>query len=391
MESLTPLKQALNSEPEPQTNPESFKKLVKDSGKKQLAFIAAFLIIAVVLGGTVFAYTQLVKKEDGVKKEEEEVIDQSAWKKCEIGDPINIEVKVPNDWTCDSNTGEGEAGFIEGRLDLASPYELKIYFGMPGPYDTRGESFEESYLETAYIDFDAHIYIENDIEKLAMLIGSTEDGNIVSWVNTKGDNMPTEKELNLIKTIAKTLVVKEVESDTKTFSITKAGKTFEFEYDVNYYAKETTFGETAVETNMYYIDVYDVENVPAPDYASSATVIIINKKKELEGGMELPENLTEDEGLLMNYTANQCFDFNDKKYFESIELNGRKVIKASGKFECVFPVEDGSVDAYNTEAVAYGVSLSDEYYAVIYFTTGDVTEDINDYLLVQIAETIRVN
>jgi len=397
MESSQPLKQALNSEPEPQTNLESFKKLVKDSGKKQLAFIAAFLIIAVVLGGTVFAYTQLVKKEDGVKKEEEEVIDQSAWKKCEIGEPVNIEVKVPSDWNCESGTGEGEAGFVEGRLDIESPEGLKIYFGMPGPYDTRGESFEESYLQTKYVDYTAHTYMENEVKKLAMLYGNVKDTDIVSWVNTNEDKMPQKEELDIISSIVETLVIDEKAITSKTFSIIKAGKTFEFEYDVNYYAEEEIYeapirddvsGGVVEEISSYYINVYDIENIPSPDYPSSAVVIIVNKEKELEGGIELPENLSEGEGLLMTWTANQCFSFDDEKYFESTE--GERIIKASGKFDCVFPVEDGSIDSYDTEALAYGVSLDEEYYAVIYIATNDVVTSINEDLLNQIARTIKV-
>ncbi|MBN2016478.1 hypothetical protein JW766_06645 [Candidatus Dojkabacteria bacterium] len=260
---------------------DSFFCLVKQSGKRQVAFLVAFLIISVVLGGAVFAYgyinTSNSKEKDSVGK---------------------------NNITEDKKNSE-----------------------------RNGDHKEEVNEDT--------IVGQGDVQK------------------------------------------------SKTFSITKEEATFEFEYFDYYYASEFPF-----EGSEYFpveINVRTTEETPSyesSDTETVANVLIVKKSEARENVSGFPGELTEEEGFLMTYTANQCFIANGP--YEHIILDGNEVVRIEETEECFLPSEgDDPISPLKTNVIAYGVSLDDEYFGIVYnISYGN--DILRDDILRQIAGSIRV-
>jgi len=98
-----------------------------------------------------------------------------------------------------------------------------------------------------------------------------------------------------------------------------------------------------------------------------------------------------DEAYLINFTANQCFVL--EAPFEHIEIGGREVVRKAIEADCYLPTAgDEQEHPVPAAIVAYGVNLSDEYFAIVYNLVYDGSiADIDDEELKLIVETIEVN
>jgi hypothetical protein len=123
------LKEALSNEfsaKETSEKEEKFAPMVKKSMKQQAAFIVSFVIFAVLIGGSVFAYKQFAKNssgtnpiddevvEEGLEEEEKTTFDYSDWETYS-NDLLGIEFKYPKDWIFSQ---QGDYSYVVSNSDV---------------------------------------------------------------------------------------------------------------------------------------------------------------------------------------------------------------------------------------------------------------------------------
>lgn len=187
----------------------------------------------------------------------------------------------------------------------------------------------------------------------------------------------------------------EAEDNTETEEGSEDGD--QVEGDNNYMSYDFEANDTSF-TFMYHKD-FDVSLSGEVDGVYSPIgVLVIGKKgtdnedkdlsfniidRELTEDPQVP-GLSEEEGYMSSQTAVQCFAFNSESNFVEVDIGNRKVLKVEEEFEC--PIGTGEVTE-EASIIAYGVELSDKYYAV--FRGWDGTEEDTE-IIERMIETLKI-
>jgi hypothetical protein len=199
-----------------------FPTMIKKSMKQQIAFIIAFLILLGVIGGGVFAYTQLTKKktEDNTTNTQAE-----KWKECNGGSDLPVTMQIPDSWTCQKTQDELDDGTKTWDIDITSPEKLTVSFingsrQVAAPTHCGCEAnateclangghvcTEETFLDSDKYTCIAQMYTENGVKKSdwinCVVKGVAVDQEIFSaiWFYKDDNSLPTDSEKETLKKI----------------------------------------------------------------------------------------------------------------------------------------------------------------------------------------------
>ena len=222
---------SVSAQPQPQN--ESFGYLVKKSTKQQAAFIVGFIIICLIIVGSVYALTQMVGKQTTptvtptASTADTSPSDTSDLSGC-YSEVLGIYLKLPQDWEC-KTTGEDtsvNADQMDGSIEVKSTLFTIIMsnLGRGGPCDNGSDvdaekCTQKELFRSNVVSVDSFMW-EGKFQEIFGSIdrrdfaGITTNESFVAWVSvtyigSASGELTDKNDINLLKSVLATIRLEE--------------------------------------------------------------------------------------------------------------------------------------------------------------------------------------